>query len=201
MVQSNLLLASLIGSRICHDLISPVGAINNGLELLAMGGGGPSANSPELDLIGQSVTNANARIRFFRIAFGMTSSKQMLGAAEIRSILVGVYSEGRIKAEWHEDSDLPRNEVQAAFLALLCCESALPLGGDLSVHIEDSTWIISGTGRKTKIDPPLWETVVSGEPHEIQPSEVQFLMLPACLKALNCRATTTIDSEEITIRF
>ncbi len=53
-------LAALIGSRICHDLISPIGAIGNGLELLSMAGAG----GPEVALISDSVSNANARIRF-----------------------------------------------------------------------------------------------------------------------------------------
>ena len=60
-------LAQLVGSRICHDLISPVGAIGNGLELLAMAGGRTMpGGSAELELISDSVVQANARIRFFR---------------------------------------------------------------------------------------------------------------------------------------
>jgi histidine phosphotransferase ChpT len=60
-------LAALIGSRICHDLISPIGAIGNGVELLLMEASG---KGPELSLISESVAAANARIRFFRVAFG-----------------------------------------------------------------------------------------------------------------------------------
>ena len=65
MQQTNASLATLIGSRICHDLISPIGAINNGLELLELTGG---AQGPEMDLISNSVEHAEARIKFFRIA-------------------------------------------------------------------------------------------------------------------------------------
>lgn len=63
MGQSDLNLAALIGSRICHDLISPIGAINNGLELLGMSGN--RMEGPEIDLIGQSVQNASARASAF----------------------------------------------------------------------------------------------------------------------------------------
>ena len=55
-------IAALIRSRICHDLISPIGAIGNGVQLLAMSCGAAGA---EMDLITESVQNANARIRFF----------------------------------------------------------------------------------------------------------------------------------------
>ena len=64
--------ATLIGSRICHDLISPIGAINNGIELIEMGS---TASTPEMTLISESVVNASARIRYFRIAFGAAVSR------------------------------------------------------------------------------------------------------------------------------
>ena len=77
-------LAALIGSRICHDLISPIGAIGNGVELLMMDG---AAQTPELALIAESVANANARIRFFRLAFGANAAHQKIARSEILSIL------------------------------------------------------------------------------------------------------------------
>ena len=58
-------LAALVGSRICHDLISPIGAIGNGLELFLM----DTAGGPELALITESISHAKARIRFFRVAY------------------------------------------------------------------------------------------------------------------------------------
>ena len=63
-------LAALIGSRICHDLISPIGAVTNGLELMSMAGG----TGPELELVNESAANANARIRLFRLAFGQATT-------------------------------------------------------------------------------------------------------------------------------
>ena len=72
MGQNKLNIAALIGSRICHDLISPIGAINNGLELLEMTG---TSSGPEMELISESVGNASARIRFFRIAYGAASDQ------------------------------------------------------------------------------------------------------------------------------
>jgi histidine phosphotransferase ChpT len=73
-------LAALIGSRICHDLISPIGAIGNGVELLMLDGAG---HGPEMALIAQSVTHANARIRFFRVAYGIASTDQRIARTEV----------------------------------------------------------------------------------------------------------------------
>lgn len=74
--------AALIPSRICHDVISQIGAIGNGMELMALSSG-QEQSSPELDLILQSVENANARIRFFRIAYGSALSTHLVGRQEV----------------------------------------------------------------------------------------------------------------------
>ena len=97
MDQLNIDLPALIGSRICHDLISPIGAINNGLELLEMAGTG-AAPGPELALIGQSVESASARIRFFRIAFG-AAGDQTMGQNEVTSILRDLYTASRVEID------------------------------------------------------------------------------------------------------
>ena len=73
MAQDPLSLAKLIASRICHDLISPVGAIANGMELVALTG---ADITPEFELISDSVAGANARIKFYRVALGMSSAEQ-----------------------------------------------------------------------------------------------------------------------------
>ena len=75
-------LAALIGSRICHDLISPIGAISNGVELMEMT---QTDMGPEFELISESVANANARVRLFRIAFGAADPGIEIASAEIVS--------------------------------------------------------------------------------------------------------------------
>ena len=68
-------LNALLGSRICHDLISPLSAIGNGIELLTLSG----VDAPsEIALISESVDNANTRIRFFRVAFGAAREDQQI---------------------------------------------------------------------------------------------------------------------------
>ena len=78
-------IAALIGSRICHDLISPIGAIGNGVEILTMSAS--VGSSPELGLIADSVHHTNARIRFFRIAYGAASMDNVIGRQEVISVL------------------------------------------------------------------------------------------------------------------
>ena len=80
-------LASLVAARLCHDFVSPLGAIGNGVELLEMSGDYPGiANSPELTLIGESVRAARARVQCYRMAFGHASPDQRVAVAEIAQL-------------------------------------------------------------------------------------------------------------------
>ncbi len=171
-------LAALVGSRICHDLISPVGAIHNGIELLSLQGAGMG---PELSLISDSVDSASAQIRFFRVAFGTVSDGQMLGERDIRRTLVQVTSGGRLRVDWRAEGDLRRDEVQLAFLGLLCLETALPAGGEVIVQT-DTAWRLDARGTKLSVDPALWDRL-GPAPHatgDLAPAHVQFALLPRC---------------------
>ena len=126
-------ISALIGSRICHDLISPIGAIGNGVELLSLGEG-PANGSPELELISESVENASARIKSFRFAYGSNASHQIIGRQEVLSTLAATARGGRLTYFWNISDDQPRDEVRAVFLGLQCFETALPLGGTIDIN-------------------------------------------------------------------
>ncbi|PXW83145.1 histidine phosphotransferase ChpT [Ruegeria sp. P4] len=191
-------LAALVGSRICHDLISPVGAINNGLELLGMSN---SLEGPELELISDSVNNANARIRFFRVAFG-SAGEQELGRMEIMSVLGDVSKGGRIKYNWSSQEAAARRDVRMAFLAGLCLESALPYGGAVQILRSTDGWTVTGEGRKINVDEDLWSGLASDAPKvEITPALVQFTLLPEAAKEAGRQLSFSQSAEKISISF
>lgn len=167
--------ATLIGSRICHDLISPIGAINNGLELMEMSM--PSVG-PEMALISESVANASARIRFFRIAFG-ASGEQTVGRPEVTSILKDVYAGSRLTVAWGPLDGQPRRLVRLTFLALMCMETGMPYGGRIEIAQDGDHIELSGHADKLKIEAPLWE-MLTGTPdiEGLRPAQVQFGLLP-----------------------
>jgi histidine phosphotransferase ChpT len=169
-------LSALLASRICHDLISPIGAIGNGLELLVMSGAG--GGGPEITLINDSVVQANARIRFYRIAFGVSAPGQQIGRAEILAILSDMIAGGRLTVEWHIPAELPRADAKLAFLVLLCLESALPYGGRIRMDLsEDLRWTVSAQSLKLRHDPMLWSLMSEAGPEDrISPAQVQFLI-------------------------
>ena len=197
-------LIALVGSRICHDLVSPLGAIGNGVELLAMAGAMPG---PELALIAESVTNANARIRFFRIAYGAAPPGQGVARAEIRSILDDMTRGGRLKIDWDVAGEAARTEAKLAFLAIQCLESALPFGGRIRIGVDGDLWQIGAEAPKLKIDAPLWSRLEAGNGAPglaaggIAASQVQFALFPAELARQGRRLTLRLGPQEIALRY
>lgn len=198
MVDMSSSLAALIGSRICHDLISPIGAINNGLELLNMSGG---TSGPEMGLIGQSVDHASARIRFFRIAFG-AAGDQMVGAVEVSSILRDFYDGGRMDVLWNVEEPVARNEVRMAFLALLCTDAALPYGGQIALSKAGGKWKLDGSADRVSMDSDLWAMLSgAGSVRDLQPSQVQFALLPLIAADAGRRVFCQSDDTSLRVEF
>lgn len=198
MGQSSVNLAALIGSRICHDLISPIGAINNGLELLSMSGGPANA---EMDLIQESVGNASARIRFFRIAYG-AAGEQMMGRAEVVAILNDLKQGARLNVAWGPMDAQPRAMVRMAFLALQCVETAMPYGGRVEISQDDGRWLLHGRADKLNIDDALWTILATKEaPADLRPAQVQFALLPLLAADDGRRVITEITGAEIKFTF
>jgi histidine phosphotransferase ChpT len=191
--------AALIGSRICHDLISPIGAIGNGVELMLMDGG---AKTPELALISESVAHANARIRFFRIAFGAAGDEGRIARLEVQSILDELGKGSRLRIGWSSGSEFARREAKLAFLAIQCMETAMPWGGQVSVAQAGARWTVTGEAPRLKIDAPLWEALsVPRSPVEITPALVHFALLPAELQARTRRLVVEIEETRIRLSF
>ncbi len=190
-------IAELIGSRICHDLISPIGAINNGLELMEMSA--PSSG-PEMALISDSVNNASARIRFFRIAFG-AAGNQLVGQQEVASVLQDVYSDTKLTVNWNPTEGMPRSNVRMVFLALLCLETAMPYGGRIEVNQDMQSISLKGHADKFKIDPTLWDMIEGTTREEkLHAAQVQFCLLPKIAVDEGTPIKTTIQDTCITIQ-
>ncbi len=133
-VLESLDLAALLCSRVCHDLISPVGAIVNGLEVLE------EENDEEtktfaLDLIKKSARNASARLQFCRLAFGAAGSAGVqIDVGDAETMARGFIEDEKIKLTWN----LPRvllgkNRVKLLLNMLIIAGQAIPRGGLLTV--------------------------------------------------------------------
>ncbi len=172
-------LSALVAARLCHDLISPIGAIGNGLELLQLT---QPAASVELDLVAGSLGSALAKLRFYRLAFGPSDPSARLSLDETRA-LTGAMYQNRFTVEWGAEADeLPRSTVQLACLALLCLEKSLPMGGVARIAVTDGEIALAVEGRRTAPPAELWAHATVGAPlPALRPDGVQFALLRRAL--------------------
>ncbi|WP_042249937.1 histidine phosphotransferase family protein [Paracoccus sp. PAMC 22219] len=179
-------LAALLGSRLCHDLVSPLGAIGNGVELLEMSPDFPGlAQSPELRLIAEAVGAARVRIQAYRMAFGMAQGEQRIGRAELARLLDGMVDQGRLKITLDAQGDFARPQIRMLILAVMCMESAMPWGGRLIVLRDGQQWRLVAECDRSKVDPGLWAWLDGPQPRALAPSEVHFALLAEASRAEN----------------
>lgn len=189
-------LVALLGSRLCHDLVNPLGAIGNGLELLELSGGG----TDEMALIRASLDSALARIRFFRMAFGAARSDTLVAAKEMREALGAMYAETRTKILWRDDADRPRTEMRLACLALNCVEVATPWGATVEVTRNEAAWVIHVDAKRLKIDATLWQSLGRSDlPADLKGSEVQFGILARTARQLRRPVSVSADETHLSL--
>ena len=128
-------LAALLCSRVCHDLISPVGAVVNGIEVME-DDADEQTKTFALDLIRKSATTASARLQFCRIAFGAAGSAGAaidLGDAE--GVARGMLEDDKTKLKWGLPRVLlPKNRVKLLLNLLLLGSGTIPRGGNLAIE-------------------------------------------------------------------
>ncbi|EQB30019.1 histidine phosphotransferase family protein [Sphingobium ummariense] len=153
--------ASLLCSRLCHDLLSPVGALNNGLELMA------DETDPEmrqrcLDLLADSAKTSANKLKFFRLAFGSAGGfGDAVPTHEARVAIEGMFSaSGRVKVGWLvEDDMLGKLPVKVLLNLSLIAGDALVRGGQLDIGAERrpgvTEIVVRADGPKLVLDPEL----------------------------------------------
>ncbi|MBC7133972.1 MAG: hypothetical protein H5U16_12850 [Roseovarius sp.] len=174
-------LASLTGSRICHDLASPLGALMAGLDLLEMTG----PPSPELTLMRESLAGARASLDLMRLAFGRAGEGADMAADELGRILAAALAaRPRLTLEWALETALPRRDARHLTLALLCMLHALPRGGTLRVAARGAAALCLTARGTIAADPVLWEGLAGDRPLPApDPRRIEFALLARGLAA------------------
>ena len=178
---TNLRIAQLLCSRLCHDLVGPSGAIHNGIEFMSEDGG---ADAAALSLVAASATELNNRLAFYRLAFGLAGgAHQTMTLQEAADCARGVMASLRVTLDWRVDMGaegdrieyLPVDDIRLILGQVLIGKDALPRGGTVSVRC-----VRTGAGIKV--------SVVTQGPRAGLPSELLAAMNPdAPLDSLTSR--------------
>lgn len=196
-------LAALLCSRVCHDLISPVGAVVNGIEVMD-DDADEQTKTFALELIRKSATTASARLQFCRIAFGAAGSAgASIDTGDAEGVARGMLEDEKTKLTWSLPRVLmPKNRVKLLLNLLLLATGTIPRGGSLSIEGvgEGDTmgFKVTSSGLNSRIPPAVPGLVAGGsadhaiDAHAIQPFFTGLL-------ARTCGMTITIAPEGETI--
>jgi histidine phosphotransferase ChpT len=149
----------LLGSKLCHDLVSPVSAINNGVELIEDIGG--SVVDEAMKLIGDSAAHAARRLRLFRIAYGRAGSEENMAVRDVRQVAEQYMGAGKVTLKWPEEQPPAGLVARIGSLKVLLnliilSEETLAYGGAVTLHAVGETGCrLEITGRNAQLSPAL----------------------------------------------
>ncbi len=187
-------LAALLCSRVCHDLISPTGAIVNGLEVLEEKQSDEETKTFALDLIKKSAKTASARLQFCRLAFGAAGSvTAQIDLGDAENMARAFIEDDKTKLAWQLARVLlPKNRVKLLLNMLIIAGQTIPRGGTLTVDPvgegEAMAFRVTAAGLNARIPqavPGLLEGISesgSVDAHAIQPFYTGLLARACGLK-------------------
>ncbi|GEP08775.1 histidine phosphotransferase ChpT [Methylobacterium gnaphalii] len=199
-------LSALLCSRVCHDLISPVGAINNGLEVLE-DDNDPSMREFALDLIRKSARTASARVQFARIAFGASGSVgAAIDLADAEKLTRNMFADEKPDIAWSAPVALfPKNKVKLLLNLVVIASTAIPRGGLIDVKVtgdgDAPEIVIVASGSHARI-PPHAEELIAGTPENGSVDSHGILAYYAGLVARAAAMSVhfSIEGDAVTIR-
>ena len=197
-------LAALLCSRVCHDIISPVGAIINGLEVLE------EDNSEDMrefanTLIKRSARQASAKLQFARLAFGAAGSAGAeIDLNDAQKVATG-YMEGE-KAEFSWEAPrvlMPKNLVKLLLNLILLANAAVPRGGTIHVNVPSASparFLLRSTGPSARV-PAAFEKLVPGDiaGETIDAQLVQAYYTGALARACGMAVSARLDGADVVI--
>ena len=197
-------LAALLCSRVCHDLISPVGAIVNGLEVLD---DNPKPEDREfaLDLIRKSARTASARLQFCRLAFGAAGSAgAQIDLGDAQTMARGHIEDGKITIAWNLPRLLlPKNRVKLLLNMLIIAQQTIPRGGTLTIDPigdgETMSFRVTSTGLNARLPQNIADLLSAGstasvDAHAVQPHYTRLLA-----EACGLSVTLALDGEKVVV--
>jgi histidine phosphotransferase ChpT len=198
-------LAALLCSRVCHDLISPVGAIMNGLEVMEEGKDEETSQFA-MDLIKKSAKTASAKLQFCRLAFGAAGSAgAQIDTGDAEKVARGLIEDERFKVAWN----LPRvllakNRVKLLLNMLLLAAQAIPRGGQIIVDPVgegDATGFritVTGTNAKVPQAIPGLLSATPGE-HAIDAHAIQPFYTGMLAKTCGLNVSMAVEGDAVVV--
>ena len=197
-------LAALLCSRVCHDLISPVGAIVNGLEVLD-----DAKNADDrdfaLELIRKSARSASARLQFCRLAFGAAgSSGAQIDTGDAENMTRGFLEDEKTKVAWNLPRTLqPKNRVKLLLNMLVIAQQTIPRGGTLTVDAlgqgDAAGFRIRAAGLNARLPQNIADQLAGTHQGAVDAHAVQPYYTRLLAQASGLRASLAMDGDAVVV--
>jgi len=193
-------LAALLCSRVCHDLISPVGAIVNGLEVL-------DEDKDEetrifaLDLIKKSARQASAKLQFCRLAFGAAGSAgAQIETGDAETVARGLIEDGKTTIVWKLPRELvAKNRVKLLLNMLIVACASIPRGGSLTVEAADGGYRVTAAGLNARLTPATAELLAGSPAQAVDAHAIQPLYTGILARDCGLTVSTAFEGEAVVV--
>ena len=198
-------LAALISSKICHDVIGPVGAIYNGLEVLDEDSDEES-RAYALTVIRNFTEQASAKLQFARFAFGAAGSAgSVIDLSNAEAISRGFFGAGKQKLDWQVPrGDITKDYVKLLLNMLAVAQTALPHGGDISVSLkgplERPELYVLCKGPKARVPVHLAEFLSGARKNGLDPLSIQSYYTTRLAQTAAMRLTVAMDGPDVVMK-
>jgi histidine phosphotransferase ChpT len=197
-------LAALLCSRVCHDLISPVGAIVNGLEVLD---DNPKPDDKEfaLDLIRKSARTASARLQFCRLAFGAAGSAgAQIDVGDAQTMARGHLEDDKTRIVWNLPREfLPKNKVKLLLNMMVIAQQTIPRGGTLTIDPigdgETMSFCVTTAGLNARVPQNIADLLSASSSAAIDAHAVQPYYTRLLAQACGLAVTLALDGDKVLI--
>lgn len=202
---NDLELAALLSSRICHDVISPVGAIANGLEVLAEETDQATRDSA-MELIRKSAAQASAKLQFARLAFGAAGSAGTdIDLRDAERVARGIMDPAKHRLQWTGPAaTLAKDKVKLLLNMVALAIAALPRGGDIAVAISggqgDSAFEVRSGGEAARIPDGVPDLLGGANGHDLDTHSVQPYYAGRIAAAAGMALSAEKEGSEVILR-
>jgi histidine phosphotransferase ChpT len=196
-------LAALLSARICHDLISPIGALGTAIEVLD-DQDNTEMHEDAMGLVRLSSKQAGAKLRFLRLAFGAGGSAPgVIAVSELKTLIEDMYEGGKASLTWSATIDgLEKNVARLLLNLTMLAVQSVPRGGDVEISTTDAngatTLRLAATGPKSRLDPNVKKTLAGKAPEDgFDGRTIQPFYAGMIARELKGSVTALVDGETV----
>jgi len=202
-VQLPVRVVELLCSRICHDLVSPVAAISNGVELL--GEMGAEGLEDALGLLGHSARQSSVRLQLFRLCYGAGGSEALISGKMVYEAFLNFIESDKVKMEWDLLNDVPDEDLNPGFFKVLInlmifARECVIRDGVISVKKSGQSMIVSASGTTITVREGMAEALRQELPIDaLTPKTVHAYVTGTFAKYFNCPLTVEHGENALSI--